>query len=777
MKIKHLILGFLTVTMLFAGCKKEEPAPQEASMTLTPDSLSFAIAPTTGQTVVVNSTREWRADNIPDWITVSINGQSIAGIVQSVGEKTVTIECAENTDVERSAQIIFNGGSIANKTLTVKQEGKPVVYNTIAELKALLGKEESVTIPEDFVIKATVVSNYTLENQTSSKNMTIQDATAGIAVRLVNNCTFNFGDIAIVDLSGQILSKFNGAFQLSNIPNTVFEVVEQSTAVEPIKASFTDFLANKYECQYISIDDVQVADSDLSKTWGDPNGSSHVSIKMVEKGGEGFVVFSSKYSTFKAETVAQGSGTICGVSTINNSTIQLMFSQTSDYAGLTGQRFEIKSQTMAIDDIFAKGKTSGSVEIEARVICKGAKGIILNDGGDKNIYAYTGSAPTASVDDIVKVSGDLTKYNEVVEFTSNGLKIESSSKSIPATPVQTAVDLTDPAAVEAYVSDNSSKLVKIAGELTKSGNYYNMSMKGITLLGSVEHPNTQELGKFVGKKIIITGYFIGKSTKYFTVIPTKIEEDTEPFISLSPASQKVNYNDTTATIAVNTNVEKYTVTASEGATATVDNNVITVTFPKNASYKDVVTYTVTASATGLSDETATITQGLAPDPESKVSYLTNKEIVDGLQATYDSSKKTGYQDATITSASGTWKGNVNIGVKDGTVNSPFIQIRAKSGAYLQSPVFDTNIQKVKLHLSADKNKDQVRTLYAIPTSTTLPTSDYKASDFATNYGSVASTGTPDETVTIDFTGATTSFTIVVIGGASYIDDIEIIRSK
>jgi hypothetical protein len=98
-----------------------------------------------------------------------------------------------------------------------------------------------------------------------------------------------------------------------------------------------DFLANKYEGQYIALEGVQVADANLSKTW--VMGGAHTSINIEDANGNKFVVFSSKYATYGSSTVAQGSGTIKGISSINNGNMQIIFAQNSDYAGLTGERF------------------------------------------------------------------------------------------------------------------------------------------------------------------------------------------------------------------------------------------------------------------------------------------------------------------------------------------------------------------------------------------------------------------------------------------------------
>ena len=98
-----------------------------------------------------------------------------------------------------------------------------------------------------------------------------------------------------------------------------------------------DFLADTFEGQYIALEGVQVADADLSKTW--VLGGAHTSINIEDANGNKFVVFSSKYATYGTSTVAQGSGVIKGISSINNGNMQIIFAQNSDYAGLTGERF------------------------------------------------------------------------------------------------------------------------------------------------------------------------------------------------------------------------------------------------------------------------------------------------------------------------------------------------------------------------------------------------------------------------------------------------------
>ena len=205
---------------------------------------------------------------------------------------------------------------------------------TIAEVLAVGG-----TLASGSSIEGVVISNMALNNLTSKKGMYVQDETAGLQFYLAANHEFAFGDKVKIDLSGVSVGEYNGAVQISGLALDKITRLSSGNTVTPKTVSIDDFLANKYEGQYVAIEGVQVKDADLSKTWGDPAGSNHVSINMEDANGKSFVVFSSKYSSYKSETVAQGSGTIKGISSISKGTMQIIFAQTSDYAGLTGARF------------------------------------------------------------------------------------------------------------------------------------------------------------------------------------------------------------------------------------------------------------------------------------------------------------------------------------------------------------------------------------------------------------------------------------------------------
>ena len=204
---------------------------------------------------------------------------------------------------------------------------------TIAEVLAY-----GAALPSDAVIEGVVISNMDLNNLTSKKGMYVQDETAALQFYLAENHSFAFGDKVQINLAGVTVGEYNGAVQISGLALSKIAKVSSGNTVTPKTVTMADFLANKYEGQYIALEGVQVIADDMSKTF--VMGGAHTSITMEDASGNTFVVFSSKYSTFGATAVPQGSGVIKGISSINSGNMQLIFAQGSDYAGLTGARFD-----------------------------------------------------------------------------------------------------------------------------------------------------------------------------------------------------------------------------------------------------------------------------------------------------------------------------------------------------------------------------------------------------------------------------------------------------
>ena len=281
-----------------------------------------------------------------DHYSFLLEGLTAASTIEFSTDANFALTTADSTMA--SARAIVCGVKLTDEALAPGQGGGDEPVNpdpdpepepeptpdtmTIADV---LDKANGATIGG--VIEGVVVSNFDLNNLTSKKGMYVQDETGALQFFLAANHEFAFGTKVRIDLTTTTLGSYNGAVQVSGVALDKIEVISTGNTVEAKTVSMADFLANKYEGQYIALEGVQVANADLSKTW--VMGGAHTSINMEDAAGNKFVVFSSKYATYGTQTVAQGSGVIKGISSINNGVMQIIFAQSSDFAGLTGERF------------------------------------------------------------------------------------------------------------------------------------------------------------------------------------------------------------------------------------------------------------------------------------------------------------------------------------------------------------------------------------------------------------------------------------------------------
>ncbi len=334
MKLRNLFLGAAAAVAMFAACAPETENLGTPSITISESTMEFEVAGGE-QSLSLKATRDWEVTGVPAWLSVSPEAGEA-----SADEQTVVVTALANDGGNRNADLKFTIGTLS-KTLKVSQagEGGNVApepgegMTPIADVLAATG-----ALPAGTKIQGVVISNMALNNLTSKKGMYVQDATAGLQFYLGANHTFAYGTMVEVDLSGVTLSEYNGAVQVNGLTLDKITAGSTGNVVDAKTVTMADFLANKYEGQYVALEGVQVKAADLSKTW--VVGDAHTSINFEDANGNSFVVFSSKYATYKDQTVAQGSGTIKGISSINNGTMQIIFTQESDFADLTGDRFD-----------------------------------------------------------------------------------------------------------------------------------------------------------------------------------------------------------------------------------------------------------------------------------------------------------------------------------------------------------------------------------------------------------------------------------------------------
>lgn len=607
MKLKNLYLGSFALTaMLFAqSCEDKNDGPTGApSIELSTQTLDFE-KDGGSQTIKLTATRDWNVTNVPDWIAVYPKSGNPAE------NKEVTVTVLENTGMDRSQEIKFTIG-FDGKTLTVNQKGTgSASYTSIKDVRE---KGSGATLGENTVVCGVVISSKELNNFNSNKILVLQDETAGIELFLSANHSFARGDKVVADLSGAALSEYQGLLQISGVDLSKVTKVGTGT-VEAKKVNIDDFMANKYESQYVAISDVQVSESDLSKKWyyGTQSGAN---ITLVAKNGKNIVVRSSKYSSFKDQTVPQGSGEIKGIAAIFGSDMQLIFSDASDWSGLTGARFTVdagpaKDMTVA-EAVAAAANTA--VNLNGLVTGAYKNGFMLTDNTG-SVLIFEKDKCSAKVGDKVKVAGTKAVYSNLPQIASSdaqALAIEVISSGNEVTYPEAKV--LDGAAFDGY-SAKTNEYISYTGTVVKSNNYYNIEVAGATARkGSLQYiPDSFGAEALIGKQVVVTGYFTGlaASSTIVNTMVTSLNESSASYLSVSPLSISAKAGDTSASFDVKGNVTwtvssdnaAYTVSPASGDGA----GTVTVKFAANETEKDVTVKLTVSTTADVATKSYTVT--------------------------------------------------------------------------------------------------------------------------------------------------------------------------
>lgn len=199
----------------------------------------------------------------------------------------------------------------------------------------------------------------------------------------------------------------------------------------------------------------------------------------------------------------------------------------------------------------------------------------------------------------------------------------------------------------------------------------------------------------------------------------------------------------------------------------------TTTSAPTVEIKNVKVSNTSSTAGGSTDPVTPPADGsLTPAANEVLHLLSNDEI---KAKTYGS-----YSDVTITSAGGNWTGNIIISQSN---NNYYIQFRNKTGSYLKSPVYSSNVKRIVIVASTakmDATTNQPRPVYAVSASTTIPTatSNYTSDLWTPNYG-VANfnLNAGAQTIEIKPTDSFNQFSLISGGGAMYIESIYVFCAK
>ena len=324
------------------SCKEEKEDFGVPNIGVNTSSVNFSEAEGQ-QTVKILSSRDWTVEIDyaveveDDWLVVTpASGSASHDSVE------VVLSVLANSAEDRSASVTFNAGAVS-ANVTVFQKGEIAKeYTPISDVRALwTGESETVSITIEGTISGTVISNVDLNNSSSKRNIIIQDETAGIMLRLEKDEeSFKRGDVIELDVNGLSLKQYAGLLQINNVPNADVRKVRSDAMPEAKVISAAELMTGDYESQYVAVQDVQVVESDLGKTFS-MSDSEGTSINIESRTGERFVIRTSQYATELAKVeVPEGSGTLKGIAQCFYETMQIVLSSIEDYADMQGERFE-----------------------------------------------------------------------------------------------------------------------------------------------------------------------------------------------------------------------------------------------------------------------------------------------------------------------------------------------------------------------------------------------------------------------------------------------------
>ena len=487
MKLKYILASFVAAAALMVGCTVEEPVSQLSGLEVSNDYVTVAADAQSSATITVTADEAWSATASDSWFSISpSNG--------SAGQSSLTITATE-ASAARSGEVHIKMGS-KTKIISFNQSapaGVEVPPSTCAEVIA----GENITYKVVGTVTKIVndqYGNWYLADDTgeiyiygtfNSKGAYPKDTDGGWA-----GFGIEVGDKVMVEGPKTV---YNGTVELVDVSYTIVQksLIDASLTTEtltPEAGMDTLLVSSKVQPVLVTVD----AD------W----------IKVSDLTADGNYLLEYEENTRTADRTA----------TITIKAPGAVKAVTLTQAGVPATGMTVTEIIAAADNDMVQTLPS------TVVVALTTRGAVLSDGQNA-LYAYGNSAAALKTGNGVKVSAKKTTYNGVPELTDiTDVFVDSEGNAVNH---PTATDIT---ATAAEYDASVAEYIKLSGTLSVSGNYYNMTLDGIdpeTKMGSIVYPVDELNAKsFDGKKITVTGYFNGLSSKgrYINIIATKIDE-------------------------------------------------------------------------------------------------------------------------------------------------------------------------------------------------------------------------------------------------------------
>ena len=246
----------------------------------------------------------------------------------------------------------------------------------------------------------------------------------------------------------------------------------------------------------------------------------------------------------------------------------------------------VVTDVVKITDI-ANVELDGEYTMMGQVTALTSNGFVLTDATG-SIFSY--GKKSYEIGQELVATGAIGAYNKGFQLTTNKTTfLEGAVKAYTYPEAATA----DAAAIDAFIANTDNRLatyVTMTGDLSISGNYYNVAIEGTTNMGSIYYPNDAiKAALSTGTNITVKGYAMAVSGgKYYNVIAT--EAVTNYVIpKITPAATSMSFvaegeaKTNELTVAGQGELLLFAKSSDEHFTAAIEGTTLTVTAAANTT--------------------------------------------------------------------------------------------------------------------------------------------------------------------------------------------------
>ena len=261
-------LSCVLLSVGFPSCKDNDDTYTKPTYSITKDGKAdktFSLTKEGGTlTLHLETNRRWEVSSTADWVSINPTSGE-AGILD------ITVRVLPNSTAQaRRAQIIFKISGIT-EIYTIEQTsgdtpgggGNQGAETALADFIKKYDQGKDVTVDEEIVLKASLISDIEGNNSASNKNIVLQAGEVGITVRLKApaNKAWKPGTVFAVKAKGGKVTRYReGSLQLDMSAVTDESAVTPTTEVitiQPKTVTLADIYAGKYDNILLAVDGVQ----------------------------------------------------------------------------------------------------------------------------------------------------------------------------------------------------------------------------------------------------------------------------------------------------------------------------------------------------------------------------------------------------------------------------------------------------------------------------------------------------------------------------------------